>query len=96
MSTVRVFLSMTNPVLITTATTKTPEVAFLSLRLVLLGITCSEKKMNEKTILVNESSKISCLFSVRTSGVFLLYRCERRQKNSDWVLYKRRYPGVEL
>lgn len=53
MSTVRVFLSMTNPVLITTVTTKTPEVAFLSLRLVLLGITCSEKKMNEKTILVN-------------------------------------------
>lgn len=45
MSTVRVFLSMTNPVLITTVTTKTPEVAFLSLRSVLLGITytCSEK-----------------------------------------------------
>lgn len=53
MSTVRVFLSMTNPVLITTVTTKTPEVAFMSLRSVLLGITCSEKKMNEKTILVN-------------------------------------------
>lgn len=72
-----VFLFMINLVFIIIVIIKILEVVFLFFRLVLLGIICSEKKMNEKIIFVNESFKILCFFFVCIFGIFLLYRCER-------------------
>lgn len=48
-----VFLFMINLVFIIIVIIKILEVVFLFFRLVLLGIICSEKKMNEKIIFVN-------------------------------------------